>query len=318
MTRSQKLREGWRALLGSGILSRDVIMKQFFTFVSVILVATASISMAIAAREPALRTSVAVPRAVPQKAYLGFDRDFYPGDAAFPTLRKTFAFTSYWLNSPPGEKTTTWIGKRDFLRNSGFGFLVLFRGRESGEFKKYPDGLAKGSLDARAAAAAAKKEGFPAGTIIFLDIEEGGRLSATYHAYLHAWFDDLVRAGYRAGVYCSGMPAKESGGITILTADDIRANAGQRKYEFFVYNDACPPSPGCSFPSEAPSVASSGVAYAEAWQYAQSPRRKEFTASCPTGYHQNGNCYAPADTSNAWELDADTATSLDPSNGARR
>ena len=291
-------------------------MKQFFTFLSAILLAAASISITIAAREPSSISSALPPVTVPPRTYLGFDRDLYPGDAAFQTLRKTFAFTGYWLSPPPTEKTTTWIGKRDFLRNSGFGFLVLFRGRDSREFKKGSDGPAKGLLDATAAAAAAKREGFPAGTIIFLDIEEGGRLPATYHAYLHAWLDDLARSGYRAGVYCSGMPARESGEITILTADDIRANAGSREYVFFVYNDACPPSPGCSFPSAAPLVESSGVAYAQAWQYAQSPRRKKFTASCPTGYHQNGNCYTPADTSNAWELDADTAISRDPSNGA--
>jgi hypothetical protein len=291
-------------------------VKQFFTFLSAMLFAAASISITIA-REPSSISSIAPARTVPPRMYLGFDRDLYPGDAAFPTLRKTFAFTGYWLSPPPTEKTTTWIAKRAFLRNSGFGFLVLFRGRDSREFKKDSDGPAKGSLDAKSAAAAAKREGFPTGTIIFLDIEEGGRLSATYHAYLHAWLDDLARNRYRAGVYCSGMAAKESGGITILTADDIRANAGSREYVFFVYNDACPPSPGCSFPSAAPSVASSGVAYAQAWQYAQSPRRKEFTARCPPGYHQNGNCYTPADTSNAWELDADIAVSPDPSNGTR-
>jgi Domain of unknown function (DUF1906) len=293
-------------------------VKQFFTLLSGILLATAGISITIAARESLPINSIAPSRTEPPKAYLGFDRDLYPGDAAFPTLRKTFAFTGYWLSPPPTEKITTWIGKRDFLRNSGFGFLVLFRGRLGREFKKDSDGPTKGSLDAQAGVAAAKREGFPTGTIIFLDIEEGGRLSATYHAYLHAWLDGLERAGYRAGVYCSGMPAKESGGITIVTADDIRANAGSREYVFFVYNDACPPSPGCAFPNGTLSVVSSGVAYAQAWQYAQSPRRKEFTASCPASYHQDGNCYAPADASNAWELDADMAISADPSNGARR
>jgi Domain of unknown function (DUF1906) len=288
-------------------------VKQFFIFLSAILLATVSISITIAARESSSRTSVAPPKT----SYLGFDRNIYPGDPAFPTLRQTFAFTGYWLNSPPGEKSNTWIGKRDFLLKSGFGFLVLFRGRDSHEFKKNSDGPAKGSLDAEATVAAAKKEGFPTGTIVFLDIEEGGRLSTTYHAYLHAWLDGLARSGYRAGVYCSGMPAKESGGITILTADDIRANAGSREFVFFVFNDACPPSPGCVFPSAAPSVASSGVAYGQAWQYAQSPRRKEFTARCPTGYNRNGNCYNPNDASHEWDLDADTATSADPSNGAR-
>jgi hypothetical protein len=286
-------------------------VKKFLTFLSTILLAAVSISIR---RQPIreFQSSVTLPR-----AYLGFDRDLYPGDAAFSTLRKTFAFTGYWLSPPPTEKTTTWIGKRDFLRNSGFGFLVLFRGRDSHEFKKASDGPTKGSLDAEAAVTAAKREGFPTGTVIFLDLEEGGRLSATYHAYLHAWFDGLARTEYRAGVYCSGMPVKESGEVTILTADDIRANAGSREYVFFVFNDACPPSPGCVFPSEAPSVATSGVTYAQAWQYAQSPRRKEFTARCPTGYNQNGNCYSPHDAPHEWDLDADIAASADPSNGAK-
>jgi len=288
-------------------------VKQFFIFLFAVFLAASGIGITVAAHGRATVSAVPPPRT----AYLGFDRNIYPGDAAFPTLRKTFAFTGYWLNSPPGEKTNTWIGKRDFLRSSGFGFLVLFRGRDSHEFKKDSDGPAKGTLDADAAVAVAIKEGFPAGTIIFLDIEEGGRLSATYHAYLHAWLDGLARFGYRAGVYCSGMPVKESGGVTILTADDIRANAESREFVFFVFNDACPPSPGCVFPSEAPLPSFSGVTYALAWQYAQSPRRKEFTARCPTGYHRNGNCYFPGDSSFAWDLDADTSSSADPSNGAR-
>jgi hypothetical protein len=282
---------------------------------SSVLLAVAAISLTFFARAQPPQ-----PVPAPRSTYLGFDRDIYPGDAAFSALRKNFAFTGYWLGPPPGEKTNTWLARRDFLRISGFGFLVLFNGRDGNEFKNEQDAAAKGANDARAAAAAAKREGFPASTIIFLDIEEGGRLSPAYHAYLRVWFDDLARAGYRAGVYCSGMPAKESGGITILTADDIRANAANRDFAFFVYNDACPPSPGCSFPAEAPEApapSTSGVSFAQAWQFAQSPRRKQFSAHCPPGYHQNGNCYSPADTSFSWELDVDTATSADPSNGAR-
>lgn len=282
------------------------------TIFSSVVLAAAAISLAffVHAQPPQ-------PVSPPQSAYLGFDRDIYPGDAAFATLRKNFAFTGYWLGPPPSEKNTTWLNKRDFLRNSGFGFLVLFSGRDGNEFKSERDASAKGANDARSAVAAAKRENFPAGTIIFLDIEEGGRLSAAYHAYLRVWFDDLARSGYRAGVYCSGMPAKESGRITILTADDIRANAANRDFAFFVYNDACPPSPGCTFPAEAPAPSASGFSAAQAWQFAQSPRRKQFSAHCPPGYHQNGNCYGPADTSFSWELDVDTATSADPSNGAR-
>ena len=278
-------------------------MKTFFAALSALGLGFIGLSLAFIARGQALAD-----RSSPPTAYLGFDRDIYPGDAAFPVLRKTFAFTSFWLSPPPGEKVTTWLGKRDLLRKDGFGFLVLYRGRDSREFKKAADGPAKGTLDAQAATAAAKKQGFPAGTIIFLDIEEGGRLPPAYHAYLHAWLDVLARDGYRAGVYCSGMPAKEPGGVTILTADDIRANADNREFVFFVYNDACPPSPGCTFPDDVPGPSGSGVAYAKAWQYAQSPRRKEFAANCPPGYHPNGNCYAPGDSFFAWDLDVDTAS----------
>ncbi len=254
---------------------------------------------------------------IQQITYLGFDRDVYPGDAAIPILRNTFSFTGYWLSPPPGEKTNTWTGKREFVRKLGFGFLALYRGRDSPEFKNESDATVKGSLDAQIAATTAKKEHFPSGTIIFLDVEEGGRLSPAYHAYLHAWEDVLKHSDYRAGVYCSGMPAKEPGGVTILTADDIRDHAASHQFVFFVYNDACPPSPGCSFPPKSPPPSASGVSYARAWQFAQSPRRKEFAANCPPGYHPNGNCYAPGDKSFAWDLDVDTASSADPSNGSR-
>lgn len=251
-----------------------------------------------------------------QIAYLGFDRNIFPGKDALPVLRKTFAFSGYWLSPPPGEKTNTWLGQRDILRSEGFGFLLLYRGPESRELKDGSAAAEKGIRDARNAAAAAKSEGFPAHAILFLDIEEGGRLPEAYHSYLRAWTAELSRAGYRAGVYCSGMPVKEGPSVTITTADDIRAHAPSQDFAFFIYNDACPPSPGCTFPQNPPSSATGGIPYAALWQFAQSPRRKDFTARCPPGYHTDGNCYAPGDTSHSWFLDVDTATSPDPSNAA--
>src|SRR5580692_8021848 len=56
------------------------------------------------------------------RAYLGFDLNIFPGKAALPVLRKTFAFSSYWLGPPPGEKINTWMGQRELLRSQGFGF----------------------------------------------------------------------------------------------------------------------------------------------------------------------------------------------------
>jgi Domain of unknown function (DUF1906) len=246
-------------------------------------------------------------------AYLGFDRNVYPGDDALPILRKTFAFAGYWLGPPPGEKINTWRGKRALFQAQGFGFAALYRARQANEVKKDVQARQKGMLDARNAAASAKDEGFAPRTIIFLDIEDGGRLSPTFHTYLRAWADELRHAGYRPGFYCSAIPADEGHGVTILTADDIRNHMAEREIVYWVYNDVCPPSPGCGAPANPPPVTSGGVAYAAIWQFVQSPRRKEYTAHCAATYNTDGNCYAPGDTAHAWFLDVNSATTPDPS-----
>ncbi len=248
-------------------------------------------------------------------AYLGFDLNTYPGDAALPVLRKTFSFAGYWLSPPPGAKRNTWVGKRQLLLSQKFGFLLLYRGPQTSELKSPSQAGNRGTSDAANAAATAKEEGFPSRAIIFLDIEEGGRLPAKYHAYLRAWVDALARAGYRSGVYCSGMPVNEGYGVTIIASDDIRNHLGKRDLTYFVYNDACPPAPGCVVPHSPPPPSASGIPYAAVWQFAQSPRRKEFTARCAATYHPDGNCYAPGDTAHSWFLDLNSASTADPSGG---
>lgn len=249
-------------------------------------------------------------------AHLGFDRNQYPGDAAMKILRKDFAFTGYWLSPPPGEKTNTWTGKRDYLRSLGYGFLLLANGRESREFKSRDDAAAKGAADAKAAAASAKQEHFAAGALIFADIEEGGRLIPAYHTYLKAWAEALRSDGFRPGAYCSGISVDEGGDVIITTAADIHFDPNLQDFTLFVYNDECPPSPGCSVQAH-PKSANGNIGYAAVWQFAQSPRRKRYTAHCPAKYAKDGNCYAPSDTAHKWFLDLNSATSPDPSNGAK-
>jgi hypothetical protein len=251
------------------------------------------------------------------RSYLGFDRNIYPGDSSIPILRKSFIFTSYWLSPPPGEKQNTWKGKRELLLSHGFGFLVLYRGPDSGELKNETDAKEKGNKDAAETATAAKEEGFAVKTIIFLDIEEGGRLPETYHTYLRAWSEGLKQAGFVAGVYCSGILVNEEPGVSITTADDIRKHAPTREMAIWAYNDTCPPSPGCAFPENPPAPSASGISYAAVWQFAQSPRRRKLTARCPAKYSPDGNCYAPGDSAHAWFLDVNSATSPNPSGGGK-
>jgi hypothetical protein len=247
-----------------------------------------------------------------EQSYVGFDRNEYPGDEAVPWLRKSYAFASYWLSPPPGEKTNSWAGKRGVLQSQGFGFLLLYQGRTSGQLHTKKGSIDAGLADARAAAVAARQEGFPEGSVIFLDVEEGGRFSDGYHAYLRSWAESLKQEKFRPGIYCSGIAVDEGKGSKIISADDIRAHIGMADLVYWVYNDACPPSPGCGVPQKPPSPAASGVAYAGVWQYVRSPREKETARHCG-GYAGDGNCYAPGDARHKWFLDENVATTADPS-----
>jgi Domain of unknown function (DUF1906) len=245
-------------------------------------------------------------------AFLGFDTNLYPGDRALDTLRESFTFSGYWLNAPPGTRVSTWLGKRRALHSRGFGFLVLFNGRTDAQLRAAGHPAETGTSQGAHAVKLARKEGFPPRTIIFLDLEEGGRLLPEQRAYLHAWVDAVTRGGYRAGVYCSGIPGhEESSGLDVVTARDIRSNAGRRDITYFVADDRCPPSPGCVRPSTPPALPASGTVFAEVWQFAQSPRRKEYTSSCAATYAADGACYAPGKIL----VDLDVASSPDPSHG---
>ncbi len=252
-----------------------------------------------------------------QAAFLGFDRNDYPGDDSLTELRKTFDYTGYWLNIPPGANADTWVGKRNRVQAAGFGFLVLFNGRLYSELKTIDNATRLGHADAQLAAAAAQREGFPNATIIFLDQEQGGRMLPEQKAYLYAWVDGVSKSGFRAGVYCSGIGAKEETGNSIITAEDIRQSAGGRNITYWVTNDACPPAPGCVTTRHPPLPSLSGITFAEVWQFAQSPRRKDVAVSC-MGYSSNGDCYPPGSGArNQLHVDLNTATSSDPSHGRR-
>jgi hypothetical protein len=248
--------------------------------------------------------------------YLGFDRNGYPGGANLKALHQTFSYAGYWLNNPPGEKTNSWAGHRAAVEAAGFGFLVLFNGRLYAQLKSVANAARLGRSDAQAAASAAKREGFLRATTIFLDQEQGGRMLPEQKAYIYAWVDGVTGAGFRAGIYCSGMAAADDSNV--VTAKDIRQTAGGREIAYWVTNDACPPAPGCAFPQLPPSPAQSGVDFAEVWQFAQSPRRKDVAGHC-TNYRRDGNCYPPGvDAALALHVDLNAATSADPSHGRTR
>lgn len=255
--------------------------------------------------------------AVAQETYTGFDKNGYPGDAQLPALHRSFAYTGYWLNNPPGMTSNPWEGKRGIVHAAGFGFLLLFNARLDAQLKGH-DAAALGHADGAAAIAAAQHEHFPSGAVIFLDQEEGGRLLPEQAAYLGAWLSTVshtVVSGsrYGAGVYCSGISVP-SGTEMMSTAQDVMTRFPNAR--LWVWNDKCPPAPGCVVPGRSLDPARSGFPQALVWQYAQSPRRPEDTAACRQTYAANGLCYAPhLPQTDQTFIDLDVSGSPDPSYG---
>jgi hypothetical protein len=254
----------------------------------------------------------------PGTRYVGFDSNDYPGDDALPALRRHFAFAGYWLTNPPGARQNGWKGKREALLQNSFGFLVLANGRLEAEIGKANRSgtppAALGEKDAADAVASARREGFPPHTIIFLDQEEGGRLTGPQSAYLLGWTEAVARSGYLPGIYASGQPVGDGPGKTITTVQDIREQVAAKHLQeiaVWVYQDACPPANGCTM--QPPPLAASGTPDVTAWQYAQSPRRWAITAACSKTYAKDGNCYVPEVPD--LQLDLSTANSPDPSRG---
>ncbi len=191
--------------------------------------------------------------------------------------------------------------------------MILYNGRLDKELKG-KDAAALGRSDAAAAVAAAKREGFASGAILFLDQEEGGRLLPEQSAYLFAWIDAMRGSQYKPGVYCSGIPVAEGSG-KITTAEQIATHEGNKGVALWVWNDECPPAPGCAVPGKLLVPSSSGISKALVWQYAKSPRT-EFARQCGSTYAADNNCYAPNLPHSAQTfLDLDLSSSGDPSRG---
>jgi hypothetical protein len=260
-----------------------------------------------------------------QQVYLGFDKNDYPGDSAMLKLHDSYRYTSYWLNNPPGFDRNPWAGKRAFVKKQGFGFLVLFNGRLSTELRG-KDAVVLGRQDGNAAVDSAIREGFPRTVRIFLDQEQGGRLLPDQVAYLMAWAEAVRNRGARAGIYCSGIDVPD-GGSRINTAENIQtleaeksqlAKMPEPRLALWVANDQCPPAPGCTSTQLPPAIGARlrDPSQIVVWQYTQSPRRAQFSASCPKNAAPDGNCYAPGlPDSPASFIDLDVANSPNPSEG---
>jgi len=187
-------------------------------------------------------------------AFAGFDSLAYPGDAMMQWLKSNtnFRFVGFYLAPAPSRPTSGWMGKRNVLIGQGWGLGPLYVGQqEPGQPGSHILTKAQGKLDGIDAVNLMTQAGFPPGTVVYLDCEQGGAASSAVKAYVGAWVDNV--AGYTPGIYCSHTTA-----ASLLA---IRPNV-----PIWTWNIK-QPAPGPNFPTPAPG--GSGVSQATVWQYYQ-------------------------------------------------
>ena len=180
--------------------------------------ATTGIGQAIA--EAPVRIVAAVEKAMNEK-YLGFDTNIYPGDRTMKIWADdgTYDWVGFYLPAPC-HKDASWSGKRDTLIKMGWGLAVVYVGQQIWTNGKKPKKGAtcanafvtgpRGEAEGRDAITRVRDQGFPPGTVIFLDIERMDRIPASMKAYYTSWTKTVVTDGrYRVGYYAHTDNAAE-------------------------------------------------------------------------------------------------------------
>ena len=160
-----------------------------------------------------------------QGRYLGFDTNKYPGDDVMRAWKSApsapYSWVGYYLSSPC-HKDASWLGKRQELRDMGWGVAVVYVGQQSwgrAPRKLSPAAIAglekggttcsadfvsaaRGTADANDAIARAAAEGFGHGTVVFLDVERMDQVPEAMRQYYQAWVARLLADGrYEPGIY---------------------------------------------------------------------------------------------------------------------
>jgi hypothetical protein len=153
-------------------------------------------------------------------SHLGFDTHSYPGDRAMAAYRSTYEWVGFYLPAPC-HRETSWSGKRDNLARMGYGVAVIYVGQQTWAEHKaltrkqreaakangascLPEFVSgtQGRAEAEDAIARTAAEGFPAGTVIYLDIERMQVVPQKMREYYRQWTERVLADGrFVPGVY---------------------------------------------------------------------------------------------------------------------
>lgn len=189
--------------------------------------ALADVSATIA-QTAAAATGQDAPLADEAKAgtWLGFDTHTYPGDEKMRAWRTAadapYHWVGFYLPAAPCHKGTSWSGKRQTLIDMGWGLAVVYVGQQT--WGRVPRTLTdkqlaalqkrgatcnadfldaqRGTIEGVDAIRSTSEQGFPKGTVIFLDIERMEKMPQRMRDYYRAWVATVLTDGrYRPGIY---------------------------------------------------------------------------------------------------------------------
>lgn len=155
--------------------------------------------------------------------HLGFDTFTFPGETALRRWKESgapYEWVGYYLPAPC-HRDTSWSGRRETVERLGFGTAVIYVGQQTWGRTPRPANAAalraaragracnadfvhggRGAVEGNDAVARTAAEGFPRGTVVFLDLERMERMPELMRAYYRAWARRLLADGrYRPGVY---------------------------------------------------------------------------------------------------------------------
>jgi hypothetical protein len=191
--------------------------------------------------------------------HAGFDVSGYPGDNAVDWLRAhtNLRWCGFYLAPAPSHPNTSWMAKRARLVATGWGIAPIYVGQQTIPPGSRNSSGPQGKLDGADAASLATRAGFPAGTCIFLDLENGKPFPAAQKAYVAAWCAEVSNQHFAPGVYCSHT----------FAIDVHSAAPAARLWVFKVSTTTAHQVPGPTYPDSHPS--GSGYSGAFAWQLGQ-------------------------------------------------
>jgi hypothetical protein len=143
--------------------------------------------------------------------HFGFDTDIFPGVPLMGQIKAStnLEFVGFYLAPAPSHGDASWMAHRGDLAAQGWGFLPVYVGQETVGPGRHNVCGPQGTIDGAEAVTLMRSAGFPAGSYVYLDLENGPPFTAAEAQYVEAWVKLVEGGGYKAGIYGSHLYAAE-------------------------------------------------------------------------------------------------------------